>query len=331
MGERGRRWRALDGLRGVAVLMVLVDHTGLIPGAHPTLGAAGVTVFFVLSGFLITNVIIDTRDRDDWSLRAFLMARVVRLLPALLVMQAVAAAWWVLAGRPFADLFWQIVSATLYLENLFPGDGTSTDLLAHTWSLATEEQFYLLWPLVLPLILRSWSPLLLIVCGVLASIVARLWLGFNGHDGTSVSLPANAFSLLLGGVLAIERPTIGRGRVQRAGVFVGLALIVALVGAPLILAPVGVAVVAVFVVAFALPGVPLLEGRWLRFVGRISYALYLWHWPVLVLLDQVDGGTSAWPALVLSFALATASTLWLEEPLRRRWRARQPNPVLVRA
>jgi len=331
MGER--RWLALDGLRGVAVLMVLVDHAGLIPGAHPVLGAAGVTIFFVLSGFLITHVIVAARDRGDWSMRRFLMARVVRLLPALLTMQLVVTVWWLLAGRPFADIFWQIVSATLYLENMFPGDGGSTDLLAHTWSLATEEQFYLLWPLALPLALRTRSPMLLIVTGVLASMVARLVLGFNGQDGTHVSLPANAFALLLGGLLVVETANVSRSRAQRAGVYVGLALICALVTTPLILAPIGVALVAMFVVAFALPGVPLLELGWLRFVGRISYALYLWHWPVLVLTGHVLSGVSALPALALSFVLAVASTVWLEEPVRRRWRARQTTPAktLVRA
>ncbi len=337
VGDQGeRRWAALDGLRGVAVLMVLVDHSGLIPGAHPNLGAAGVTIFFVLSGFLITNVIVGTRERGEWSMRRFLLARVVRLMPALLVMEAVMLAWWLVAGRPFGDVGWEIVATTLYMANMFPGG--VDDPLAHTWSLAIEEQFYLLWPLVLPLVLRARSPILVIGAAVAGSIMTRLVLAVHGRaldlPFDVFSLPSYAFALLLGGFVAIDRLVVAPGRAQCLGVVIGLGVIAAMVGVPAGLGPIVIAFAAAFVLTLALPGVGFLEVRWLRFVGRVSYALYLWHWPVLVLTGQALGGVSALPALVLSFVLAVASTLWLEEPLRRRWRARRTAaaaPVVVRA
>lgn len=96
MGER--RWLALDGLRGVAVLMVVADHGGFVD--RGPLGAAGVTIFFVLSGFLITHVIVQARERGEWSMRRFLFARVVRLMPALIAMEVVVTLWWLLEATP---------------------------------------------------------------------------------------------------------------------------------------------------------------------------------------------------------------------------------------
>lgn len=339
MGDR--RWYALDGLRGIAVLMVVLGHV-LLPAAP--LAIAGVSVFFVLSGFLITQVILTARARGQWSLGGFLAARVVRLAPALLVMVAVSVAGWLLTGGAWSDTAWHAVAAVTYVENIFHGHFGGPHMFSHTWSLAVEEQFYLLWPLLLPFVVRARRPLLLLGGAILASMVLRLWLAMSSHPivdyVSSASLPANAFALLAGCLLAIDPPKVSAGQAQRVVPIVGLVAIIAasalfISNPPLsvVLLPILVALLAPVVVACALPGVPLLEVAWLRFVGRISYALYLWHFPVLVLSDQMYGELAAVPALVLSFALATASTLWLEEPLRRRWRARHTTPAktLVRA
>lgn len=338
----GRRWLALDGLRGLAVLMVVLAHVVL---STAPLGIAGVAIFFVLSGYLITQVILTARARGQWSLARFLAARVVRLAPALLVMVTLSVAGWLLSGGAWSETAWHAIASMLYLENIFHGQFSGPHMFSHTWSLAVEEQFYLLWPLALPFVVRARRPMLLLGGAIIVSMVVRLWLALSTHPiieyVSSASLPANAFALLVGCLLAIDPPAVRAGRVQRSVPIVGLAVILAAAIAfasnpPLsvVLLPILVAVVAPFVVAFALPGVPLLEVSWLRFVGRISYALYLWHFPVLVLTDQMYGGPSALPALALSFALATASTLWLEEPLRRAWRRRRvaadtPEPVTL--
>jgi peptidoglycan/LPS O-acetylase OafA/YrhL len=338
MGER--RWLALDGLRGVAVLMVVVGHV-LLPAAP--LAIAGVSVFFVLSGFLITQVILTARARGEWSLGRFLAARAVRLVPALLVMQVVVIAWWLLSGGAWSEIAWHAIAATFYVENIFHGQFSGPHLFSHTWSLAVEEQFYLVWPLLVGFVIRSRRPLLLLGAAIVASMVVRLWLAMSSHwivdYVSSASLPANAFALLVGCLLAIDPPAIRSGRAQRVVPIVGLVAILGVAVAftsnpPLsvVMLPIVVALIGPVVVAFALLGVPLLEAAWLRFVGRISYALYLWHFPVFGLLGQHYGGLGALPAVALSFGLAVASTLWLEEPLRRRWRARSRTltPAAVR-
>lgn len=321
------RLPALDGLRGVAVLMVLVDHSGLL-GVGRSLGSAGVTVFFVLSGFLISRVIMAARDRGDWSMRTFLAARVVRLVPALIVMQAVVAVAWFVTRGSMGELPGQMAASTAYVMNFYYGHFDAR-LLRHTWSLAVEEQFYLLWPLVLPWLLRARRPVIWMGVLVAASMLGRLTLAVSGHQDTAyTSLPTNAFALLLGCLLAVDPVEVKSGRLQRA---VPVAAITGIVGvtlfasvpAPSILLPIAAAPLAMVALMFALPGATLLEAQWLRFVGRISYALYLWHFPVLGLADEHWGGESALPWLGLSFVLATGSTLLMEEPLRRRWRIRQ--------
>ena len=338
MRESLGRWLALDGLRGVAVLMVVADHAGL-PGGRLS-GPVGVTIFFVLSGFLITRVILRDREAGTWSLRQFFGNRAVRLLPALLALQVVVAAWWVLAGRSVRTILLDDLAATTYVTNIFYPWLTES-VLGHTWSLATEEQFYLLWPLLLPLVMRSRRPLTWLTVAVATSLALRLGLGFAGHDKLAyASLPTNAYALLLGCLIAIAPQRVRPGALQRAVPVLALLAITFLVRAPLglpqiyVVLPVVTVGFAALAVAYALPGSPLLELAPLRFVGRISYAWYLWHVPLLVLTGQTGGGLRALPVVALSLAMATASTFWLEEPLRRRWAARTSRaraPVPARA
>jgi peptidoglycan/LPS O-acetylase OafA/YrhL len=316
-------------------LLVLIDHGGLI--GDRAAGSAGVTVFFVLSGFLITDVIMAARDRDDWSMGQFLLARAVRLVPALIVMEVAVTVAWLVAGRPVGEVLWQVFAATFYIKNMAL-EMASDDLMSHAWSLATEEQFYLVWPLVLPFVMRSRSPMAVISVAVMASMFARLGLVAAGFGPWAyASLASNAFGLLLGCLLVVRPVIVRPGRLQRAIAAFCLAaifMVVYLIRGPagMFMVPIVVALFAAVMVAFSLPGVAVFELAWLRFVGRISYALYLWHWPVLVLLGQVHSGVSALPALGLSFVLAVASTVWLEEPLRRAWRRRAlERAELVRA
>ena len=321
------RLLALDGLRGVAVLMVVVDHAG---AATDRAGAVGVTVFFVLSGFLISRLIIAAHHRGEWSMRRFIAARAVRLLPALLVMEVVVGLAWLITRRDAGEMPGQVAASTAYVMNFYIGHFEDRFLL-HTWSLAVEEQFYLLWPLLLPWFLRARRPVVWLLLLVAASMLGRFALAASDHrDIAFASLPTNAFALVLGCVLALEPVRAKPGRAQRMVPAVGLGAIItitlsaSLPGPPLLL-PIVTAPIAMAVVMFALPGAALLEARWLRFVGRISYALYLWHFPILGLASEHVGGVSALPWLALSFLLATASTVLVEEPLRRLWRRRSSS------
>lgn len=145
-----RRW--LDGLRGVAILLVLGSHFGLVRG-----GFLGVDVFFVLSGFLITTLLAEEWRRDRAiDLPRFYLRRALRLLPAYLALLAVCAAA-TAAGSPArrADGFREVLVAGAYVSNWPTLHQTALPRLGHTWSLAVEEQFYLAWPVVLLALLRS--------------------------------------------------------------------------------------------------------------------------------------------------------------------------------
>jgi peptidoglycan/LPS O-acetylase OafA/YrhL len=326
--------RALDGLRGVAVLMVIADHAGFAGRGQGGMGAAGVTVFFVLSGFLITRIVLADRESGAWSMRRFLVARAVRLVPALLLMEVVVVAVWFAIGAPRAGLSLEVAASLTYTKNVFFMHFDS-GLFRHTWSLAVEEQFYLLWPLVLPLVVKLRRPLVWLGVVIMVSIAARMVVaGLAGAYAAYPSLPTNAFALLLGCSLAIRPPQLAPSAVQRTVPLLGVGVMlwfIVMVGSPaaFVFVPVPVALLAVVVVAWALPGVPLLEVAWLRFVGRISYSLYLWHWPALLIADEKYGGVSALPVLMVSLVLAAGSTLLVEEPLRRWWRASRAPVVAL--
>ncbi|MCZ0211417.1 acyltransferase, partial [Streptomyces sp. UMAF16] len=168
----------LDGLRGVAVLMVLVYHLGLAPG-----GFLGVDVFFVLSGFLITSMLVEEwQRRDSISLRRFYARRALRLLPAFLVLLVICLVE-AIAIAPTEEKPARLKAigvAACYLSNYPPLlPATDMSLLGHTWSLSLEEQFYLLWPLCLFFMLRtrlSRGRLVAIVCaGIAASATYPSW------------------------------------------------------------------------------------------------------------------------------------------------------------
>ena len=315
---------ALDGVRGLAILLVLGDHSGLLP---QPIGVIGVTVFFVLSGFLITHVIAEARESGRWSMRSFMGNRAARLVPALVVMIAVMSVAMMVDGVGAQLVAERAAKAALYVQNFF-AEWDRSSPFRHAWSLAVEEQFYLIWPLVFGWVISRRRSVRLLGWVVGVSLAARVALYLaGGHEMAYALLPTNAFALLLGCMLAIGRVTVERpSRAVAIGV-VGLILTMDL-AAPIpsdarwLVAPMLAAVAATALVAGAAHGSRVLEVLPLRFSGRISYALYLWHYPLLKLTGTYGDGWSAVWVLVLSVAVATASTLWLEEPVRRWWRAR---------
>jgi peptidoglycan/LPS O-acetylase OafA/YrhL len=315
------RWRlghrpALDGIRGAAVVIVIADHAGFLPEPD---GGIGVTLFFVLSGFLITRVIVEARDSRTWSMAGFVANRFVRLFPALALMVAVVSGILLARGLPVREVTARAVPALTYVQNMAPR--MSYPVFGHTWSLGVEEQFYLLWPLAVPWIIRRARPQVFLALVIAGSVAVEILFPRDW-------LPMHAYALLAGCALALRRPGQASrwmfpvGAVALAGAMaLGPTFAQIYVFGPMIATP-----GAVLMVAGALPGNRLLEAAPLRLTGRISYAAYLWHVPLLRLTGTTYARAAAIPPIALAVAIAIASTLIIEEPLRRAWRSRH-SPV----
>lgn len=362
---------ALDGLRALAVLSVMAYHGGL---GWAKGGFLGVDAFFVLSGFLITSLLVkEWRQTGRIALPAFWARRARRLLPALfLLLGGIALYAWLVAPPDTLDTLRFDALATLaYVANwhqIVAGQGYFAQQalpspLLHTWSLGIEEQFYIVWPLVV-LGMLKWrrSPralLVLTVAGALASATAMGLLYHPGIDPARVyyGTDTRAQSLLIGAALALiigsrapARTIAGRGTLI-SGAVAGAAgvawAITALDGNSSALYRGGFAAVAVAVAA-VLAGVVLAPDNLparvlsvppLRYIGRISYGLYLWHWPIFLTFDHARTGLSGLSLLgvrvAISFAVAVLSFHLVEMPVRRgalrSWRGRIVTPAAALA
>jgi peptidoglycan/LPS O-acetylase OafA/YrhL len=345
MNPSGEVWRlghrpALDGVRGVAILMVLIDHLAL--RGVTSAGGVGVTMFFTLSGFLITSLMLEEHDAmGRVSLRAFYRRRVLRLLPALLVfLQAMLIAWRFIG--PGAATPVDVLLALSYFGNWFSAAGFDLHGVAHTWSLAVEEQFYIAWPIVFVLLSRrsALRKILLWVAGLGAVGFATIrWVEWDGgHGGVWIyfATEARADALLIGCLVAAW---LHRGRDRAAAPMVATLAIVAMV--PLFLttqftravvlptvAPLLAAAVVVSVVRGNYAG--WLTSRWLVYVGRRSYALYLWNFPLLWIGTALMPGLRGLNTVLLlgaSWGLTCLSWHYVERPfLARRHSLIEPQP-----
>lgn len=298
----------LEGLRGVAILLVLAFHAG-IPGFGG--GFVGVDVFFVLSGFLITGLLLREREvHGGVSLRAFYARRARRILPAaavVLVITLIVAAFFV-APLDLPRFASDAAASALSVGNIrfatqsigYFSSSESPSPFLHYWSLGVEEQFYLVWPALLILATRWGRPAfavsITLVLVFLASLVAAVAVTDISAPWAFYSLPTRAWQLALGGLLAAV-PLLSGSRSRNlvlAGVgWLGLIAVVA-AGSVLISPDTpypGIAAIlptvgsAALVASGTVPGSPgaLLAVGPLRFLGRISFSLYLVHWPVLIL------------------------------------------------
>ncbi|HSC02427.1 MAG TPA: acyltransferase family protein [Solirubrobacteraceae bacterium] len=372
-------YAGLDGLRGIAVLAVVLYHGGVswAPG-----GFLGVEVFFVLSGFLITSLLVSEWGRSRTiALGAFWARRARRLLPALFCLVGAIGIYYLFAGaaQPVPGLKGDGISALAYVSNwhqivaganYFAASGPVSPL-EHTWSLAIEEQFYLVWPLVVLGVLwlagrrgagASRGPLKLLlalsVAGLVASAVdmALLFDGGKNLNRIYYGTDTRAFGLLIGATLAVALPlarerTVDRPRPQRP--VLGPAALIALAAAFAAMAlvhgstpwiyPYGMlgldaAVVILILAAVARPGcvvARLLAIEPLRALGKISYGVYLWHFPLFLWLSEGATGLRGVGLLVLRVAVtltvSTASYVLIEQPIRQRrrpaWLVRALTPL----
>lgn len=333
--------RDIDGLRAVAVGLVVVYHAGfsVFPG-----GFIGVDVFFVISGYLITKVIAQDLSQNRFSFREFYRRRIKRLLPAYLALVTAT----LLAGMCLSlpthldDSAQGIAASSVYASNLWfwreSGYFASTSDIKpflHTWSLGVEEQFYLIFPLLLWL---AWGRISRRAAVVLFCLVFTASLALSelqlAHDAAAsfYLLPSRAWELMLGGGLSLlgaKAAGVGRSVAVVAGLiaifasgcllhagpsFPGLTAIPVCIGTAILLWAGG---------GDEPISRVLLENRIAVFLGRISYSLYLWHWPLFAFyryryFDSPPSSAIALLLIAMAILLATLSYHLIELPFRRR-------------
>ena len=337
----------LDGLRAVAVLGVLVYHLNRdwLPG-----GFLGVDIFFVLSGYLITMLLLNEhRETGRISLPTFWARRIRRLLPALLVLLVVMVILIDVGGDPLAlgQARGDLLATLFYAANwhfITSGQTYFSQFLAvspdrHTWSLAIEEQFYLVWPILVAVILARFRTRALGIVAVTVGVASALWMVaiFNPADPSRAyyGTDSRIFQILIGAVLAISLAGPLKARVAIWGRRLAPVALLAIAAAYLLLADdnsiyyhggaVVVALAAATLIAGLEAGSPidrLLSLRPLVLVGLASYGMYLWHFPIIIFTNQWLGPTST-PAIALlavglTFSITAISYIVVESPIRRR-------------
>nr|WP_294631516.1 acyltransferase family protein [uncultured Rothia sp.] len=368
--EANRRYilPGLDGLRAIAVLVVMVYHfwPTVLPG-----GMIGVDIFFVISGFLITSLLLrEGALTGKIALGNFWIRRARRLLPAIALLILVMGPVSLLIGGDIqVNLGRQLAGAATFSSNwisIFAGNDyfaqTSPELFTNFWSLAVEEQFYVVWPLLIVgagvLLRRSWRRFsVVMVLGIIASLSTATALLMSGAPISRVyyGTDTHLYGLLLGALLAFARPwslypplqqsVLYRvaqpfGLVAFARVMISWLSLFALIPYAILVpesAPgaipwglFGASLLALGVIQGMLPDMlagasemlrRLLNFTPLRWVGERSYGLYLWHWPLAVVMHYLMGADRS-PlvnvgVLVATFAIAEMSYRWVETPIRR--------------
>ena len=335
----------IDGLRAMAVIPVILYHMGVsgIPG-----GFIGVDVFFVISGFLITSIILDEVDSKTFTLNNFWRRRIRRIVPPLipvLLTVSVFSYFFIYNsdaiehGRHGLATSFSVANGYFWLlgMNYWAPQAEDSPFL-HTWSLSVEEQFYLVYPVVLVLLLRQRRRWTLGICLGILLCSYSLWIVGSSMNPTAAFflLPFRAWELAAGAALAIYRgrhvPSEAKGWLRQQ--------VTPLIGLLLILGPYGLfseeqgvswamlipIVGTSLVIATAHRGTfvhQILGHRLMTGIGKLSYALYLWHWPILVLSQYAFGDVPRLLQFGIALLAASLSYVLIERPARRsKWRLR---------
>lgn len=350
MNSKKRYMPGIDGLRALSVLAVIAYHLNMKWAQG---GLIGVAIFFVISGYLITDQILIQKQRfGKLDLKDFWIRRARRLLPAMFCMLLFVAIWLLfldpnrllhLQGDYLSSLFyvnnwWLIFHQVSYFESFGPPSP-----IGHLWSLSIEEQFYLLWPLLLLLTHRRGRLFLFILIGAIASAAAMAFLYEPGADPSRVyyGTDTRMFGLLIGAALAVVWPSYKlKQTVARSSRYsmnaIGAAGLLALIymmysmneydawlyrGGFLMLSIITAVVIAVLAHPASRLG-KIMGVRPLKWIGVRSYSLYIWHYPIIVLTSPANQASAPNVYLVVvqvaaSFVLAALSYKFIEEPLRR--------------
>ncbi|CAA6804837.1 MAG: O-antigen acetylase [uncultured Thiotrichaceae bacterium] len=336
--------KEIDGLRALAVLPVILFHAGF---SFMSGGFVGVDIFFVISGYLITSLIVAEIDKGTFSLVNFYERRARRILPALflVILACLPFAWVYLLPHEMVDFGQGVVAVTVFASNILfwkDSDYFSPDAellpLLHTWSLAVEEQYYVFFPLLLMLAWRfgkSWFVPMLLVLIAAISLALSEWLWRVDSAANFYLLPTRAWELMLGALagLYLRSSHISIRWLREIGsliglIMIGLAIVLLDDSMPFpslyaLLPTLG----AVFIILCAdaetvvgrLLSLPIFVG-----VGLISYSAYLWHQPIFAFariygMDEPNIGI--WVGLIaLALLLAWGSWCWVEKPFRDRSR-----------
>ena len=335
----------LEGLRGVAVLLVVFFHAhfAIIKG-----GFAGVDIFYVLSGFFITGLLIREREEQKRiSLATFYARRIRRLMPAgLLVLIATLVASIIILPKILipgvaidtaaAALFVANINFARHATDYFQTTTTPSPIL-HYWSLSVEEQFYMIWPALIILTAKFGRALrrnLLVVLTVItgSSFAFALYLLHRNAIWGFYSLPTRAWELGLGGLISVVSPNFKKIPHTLAAIgswlgITGLAVTTLFIPETALFPGIRALLPTLSTVLIIVCGVrgqlSLLTNSVMRYFGRISYSLYLWHWPVLILpavaLAHSISLSEKLLAILLSILLASLTTRWIETPMRKGW------------
>ena len=327
----------INGLRAWAVIAVLLFHFSLIglPG-----GFAGVDVFFVISGYLMTAIIVGGYEKGNFSIWKFYMARARRILPALLVVitTLLTLGWFWLPRPDYQDLGVQSAFGMTFLSNIYYwrsagyfDSAAEEKWLLHTWSLAVEAQFYLLYPIFIALVLKVWKSLKAITTSILVLFVASLVLNLIVTNWNQTAafylLPTRGWELAAGGlVYLIIKQGLVSDQLKKMGYWVGWTLVIASFffiaehlawpGYWVILPVLGTSLI----ILGQRENCRLTDNAIAQWLGDRSYSLYLWHWPLVVGLYFTSLQNDwSWVigAFALSILLAHLSYKLIETPTRQ--------------
>lgn len=347
----------IDGLRAVAVLLVVIFHA--FPSAI-TGGFVGVDVFFVISGYLITGALRNGLEKPYYGIKQFYIHRIRRLFPALITIciATIVMGWFILMPDEYVQLGHHLTAGSLFFENFrllleagyFDIESESKPLM-HLWSLSVEEQFYLIFPLlVIACAKASWRLDRAIVVLTITSLAACAWYSLHAPS-QGYFLPQSRFWEILCGALLQQLTYKNTSSNAKSTAhftvwdFAGLFGVLSIIGCAFLITP-----NTPFPFPSAIPAVAgsaliiwagqrawinreVLGSRPMVAIGLISYPLYLWHWPLLSFLHIAKSGRTSdadrLMAVLLSIALAWATYKLIETPLRYRWKSHKAPQLLA--
>ena len=331
----------IDGLRALAVIPVVLFHAGI---AGFSGGFVGVDIFFVISGYLITSIILSEQQKNSFTLAGFYERRARRILPALMlvVLLSAIAAWYLLLPTELVEFGESLVAVGLFASNIL--FWTQSDYFAatsefipllHTWSLAVEEQFYLIFP-VFMIFTLAWTKSKRIAALVVTTVLSLIfceWAWRNAPEANFFLAPSRVWELMAGVFCAfyLQQPREPQKLVSQLGSLAGLLMLVYSIvffdkSIPFpslyaLIPVVGTVLIILFTDKNTLVG-KLLSIPFIVGVGLISYSAYLWHQPLFVFarLNSMDelSVTSLLGLSLLAFIMAYISWRWVEKPFRNR-------------
>lgn len=320
----------INGLRFLAVIMVVLYHYGFAGFAG---GFIGVDIFFVISGFLMTSIVCNGIEKDKFSLWRFYCARAKRIIPALLavIVTVTILGWFFLFPSEYKQLGKHVISSLFFVSDItywkesgYFDSGAAEKWLLHTWSLSVEWQFYIFYPVIIIGFLKLMpkvSTLKLLSFLFLASLGIGIYAGFYKPDAGFFLLPSRAWEMLAGGIVSQIRPAMAipnRVKFSIQLICIGALAICCIMATPLgwpgykALLPVIFSSVLIYLNSSSV----ILDNRLSQHIGKISYSLYLWHWPVFVALTMFSrADIILWKlsGLLVAYALSLVSYNLIEK------------------